>query len=218
MPTVDDSKQALHEELTLKLLSDIGGGDPVSQRTMARSLGIAVGLANTFLRRCVRKGWVKMHQVPARRYAYYLTPQGFAEKSRLTASYLTSSLAFFRKARGQCGDLLDAAAHQGWRRVALVGDGDLAEIAMLSARESAVELVAVLVPGANKASAIGLPVAARFEDLPPVDALLLTDIRAPQERYAELRARFDPARILVPQLLRVVRERPNGPNGSGARP
>jgi DNA-binding MarR family transcriptional regulator len=208
--TVDQNKETLREELTLQLLSDIDGGGPVSQRSMAMNLGVAVGLANTLLKRCVRKGWVKMHQVPARRYAYYLTPQGFAEKSRLTASYLAASFSFFRRARSQCGALLDAAAERGWRRIVLVGDGDLAEIVVLSAHEATVELVAVLVPGANKERVVGLPVVARFADLPPYDALLLTDIRAPQERYDELRARVDPARILVPPLLRVTRERPNG--------
>ena len=198
----------------MQLLSDIDDGGPVSQRSMAMNLGVAVGLANTFLKRCVRKGWVKMHEAPARRYAYYLTPQGFAEKSRLTASYLSASFSFFHKARSQCGSLLDAAVERGWRRIGLVGDGDLAEIVVLSAREATVELVAVLVPGANKASTIGLPVVARFEDLPPVDALLLTDIRAPQERYEMLCRRFDPARILVPPLLRVTQARAPAPESA----
>ena len=45
------------------------------------------------------KGLVKMSQVPLNRYAYYLTPQGFAEKSRLTAEYLSVSFNFFRRAR-----------------------------------------------------------------------------------------------------------------------
>jgi hypothetical protein len=89
-----------------------------------------------------------------------------------------------------------------------VGDGDLAEIVVLSAREATVELVAILVPGANKATAIGLPVVARFEDLPEVDAFLLTDIRAPQESYEALRRRVDAERILVPPLLRVTQARP----------
>ena len=63
---------------------------------------IALGLANAYLRRCVRNGLVKMSQVPLNRYAYYLTPQGFAEKSRLTAEYLAVSFNFFRRARGDC--------------------------------------------------------------------------------------------------------------------
>ncbi len=51
------------------------GGDQ-SQRRLASDFGVALGLANAYLRRCVKRGVVKASQVPARRYAYYLTPRG----------------------------------------------------------------------------------------------------------------------------------------------
>ena len=47
---------------------------------LAAELGMAVGLVNAYLNRCIQKGLVKATQAPARRYAYYLTPQGFARK------------------------------------------------------------------------------------------------------------------------------------------
>ena len=47
------------------------------------------------------QGCMKARQAPYKRYAYYLTPEGFVEKSRLVGEYLQSSLEFFRKARGQ---------------------------------------------------------------------------------------------------------------------
>ena len=72
-------------EIVLGLLTSIERDSAVTQRKLAGDLGIALGLANAYLRRCVRKGLVKVSQVPLNRYAYYLTPQGFAEKSRLTA-------------------------------------------------------------------------------------------------------------------------------------
>ena len=60
-----------------------------SQRKLASDLGIALGLVNAYLKRCVKKGLLKIGQAPPRRYAYYLTPHGFAEKSRLTVEYLS---------------------------------------------------------------------------------------------------------------------------------
>ena len=93
-------------------------------------LGIALGLANAYLKRCVRKGLVKVNQVPANRYAYYLTPQGFAEKSRLTADYLSYSFNFFRGARKQCESVLNDCAARGWRDIALAGVSDLGEIVL----------------------------------------------------------------------------------------
>src|SRR3546814_9139172 len=83
------------------LLEAIGSGDEHTQRTLATRMGVALGLAKALLKRCAAKGLVKIQNAPARRYAYYLTPKGFAEKSRLVAEYLETSLHFFRGARSQ---------------------------------------------------------------------------------------------------------------------
>src|SRR5437868_10811631 len=130
--------------IVLSVLTSIERDSAITQRKLAGELGIALGLANAYLRRCVRKGLVKMRQVPINRYAYYLTPQGFAEKSRLTAEYLAVSLDFFRRARGDCVALFRQCEARGWRAVALYGAGDLAEIAILSASETAVEVICII--------------------------------------------------------------------------
>src|SRR5258708_12623507 len=75
--------------IVLGLLEYVGRGGEQSQRRLASELGVALGLANAYLKRCVKKGLVKVRQAPARRYAYYLTPRGFAEKSRLTLQFIS---------------------------------------------------------------------------------------------------------------------------------
>ena len=87
------------------VLSAVESDAQVTQRKLSSELGIALGLANLYLKRCVRKGWIKIGQVPMRRYAYYLTPQGFTEKARLTGEYLSWNLEFFRRARRQSTEL-----------------------------------------------------------------------------------------------------------------
>src|SRR5437879_1245421 len=87
------------------LLGAVERDGRVSQRHLAGELGIALGLVNAYLKRCVRKGLVKMRQAPARRYVYYLTPKGLSEKTRLTAQYLAYSLTFFRQSREGCSEL-----------------------------------------------------------------------------------------------------------------
>ena len=91
-----------NEQIVLGLLRSVETDGARSQRLIAAELGIALGLVNAYLKRCVKKGLVKVSDAPARRYAYYLTPQGFAEKSRLTVQYLSDSFSFFRKAKGDC--------------------------------------------------------------------------------------------------------------------
>lgn len=194
-------------EITLGLLSAVEGNSAVTQRSIAGELGIALGLANAYLKRCVKKGFIKVSQVPANRYAYYLTPKGFAEKSRLTAEYLSSSFSFFRNARAQCTEAFVDLARHDWRRVALAGTGDLGEIATLCALEAPVTLVGFVDPEADSGRFAGLPVVARLADLDSVDAVLVTDLKRPQETFDTMLAAMDAPRVLAPPLLNVTRPR-----------
>ncbi len=205
MATHQSSREMLERELTLRLLNGVGQREPVSQRSLAVRLGIALGLTNAYLKRCVRKGWIKIQAAPARRYRYYLTPKGFAEKSKLTAEYLAASFDFFRGARTECLDLLHRCERDGRCRVALVGTGELAEIVTLAALGGAVELTAILAPGCDEARIAGLPVAQDIAGLGAFDALVLTDTRTPQATYDALRRVVGEERILVPPLLNVLR-------------
>jgi DNA-binding MarR family transcriptional regulator len=202
-------------EIMLGLLASIERDSAVTQREIAGDLGIALGLANAYLRRCVRKGLVKVRQVPLNRYAYYLTPQGFIEKSRLTAEYLAVSFNFFRRARSDCAALLAGCAGAGWRRAALYGAGELAEIAVLSAGDAGIEIVCVIDAQVAARRCGGVPVvrdiaAAQAQAGPvPLDGFILTDTGAPQARFEELltaaRQHGVPAnRVAVPSLLGIV--------------
>ncbi|HWI29108.1 MAG TPA: winged helix-turn-helix transcriptional regulator [Stellaceae bacterium] len=204
----------------LGLLSAIERDSGITQRHIARELGIALGLTNAYLRRCATKGLIKIRQAPLNRYAYYLTPRGFAEKSRLTAVYLTYSLDFFRRARRDCAAVLAACDARGWRRLVLVGTGDLAEIAVLSATETGVEIVAII--GGEGERCAGRPVVRELSSVggAALDALIVTDTSAPQARFEEMLAaaaeRSLPAeRVLAPELLRIsARPRRNGKGGA----
>lgn len=191
----------------LGLLAAVENEPDLSQRSLAMRMGTALGLTNAYLRRAVRKGWIKVRQAPARRYFYYLTPKGFAEKTRLTQQYLSDSFRFFRRARAECEDLYRAAATQGHRRILLCGSGELAEIATLAASESGVELVGILDPSRNEPRYCGLSVWRDLGDTGAFDAILLTDVRAPQDTHDRLAAQLPPERLLVPRLLHVSRLR-----------
>ncbi|MBM3583964.1 MAG: winged helix-turn-helix transcriptional regulator [Alphaproteobacteria bacterium] len=136
------SRRALEDDARVReILERIEQSETINQRRLAADLGVALGLVNAYVNRCVTKGWVKVQQVPARRYRYYLTPKGFAEKSRLTLQFLNDSFVALRRARASFERLYDGLEAQGARRVALAGDDDLVDIAMLAARGRAVEIV-----------------------------------------------------------------------------
>jgi DNA-binding MarR family transcriptional regulator len=197
-------ESAESSRIMLGLLDAVEQDRAHSQRLLASELGIALGLVNAYLKRCVKKGLVKVRGAPARRYAYYLTPQGFTEKSRLTVEYLSYSFGFFRQAKTDCSVLFHAAKNRGVRKILLAGESDLAEIAALCAMEHGIEIVGVVQGGATKTQFIGLPIFSDFDAVTkPFDSVLitsLTDARATSEVAA---ARFGAECVLVPDMLRV---------------
>jgi DNA-binding MarR family transcriptional regulator len=190
--------------IMLGLLDAVEQDRAQSQRLLASELGIALGLVNAYLKRCIKKGLVKVRSAPARRYAYYLTPRGFAEKSRLTVDYLSYSFSFFRQAKTDCSELFKSASAQNVDKVLLVGQSDLAEIAALCAMERGVNIVGVVQKGAAGSEFIGLPVFEDFDAVShPFDAVLITDLLKSRETCDTAVARFGVDRVLVPDLLRI---------------
>lgn len=191
-------------EATLGLLRAIENNHESTQRSMAQELGIAVGLVNAYIKRCVKKGLVKVAHAPNNRYAYYLTPQGFIEKSRLTVEFLSQSLNLFRQAQNDYTRLLDFCAKNGWTTLALCGAGDLAEIFVLYAREYPVRIVGVIetADAAPGDTYCNVPVVAAPESMVGrVDAVVISDLRRPQEMYDRMVGLFPPERVLAPRLL-----------------
>lgn len=201
MKTLQDSKETVEQKLMLSMMSSIETDPAVSQRKLSTQLGVAIGLVNTYLRRCIQKGWIKVQQIPSRRYAYYLTPKGFIEKTRLTAQYLSSSFEFFRNAQEQCLQLLEYCETKGWNRIILVGEGDLSKIAVQLMKGKNLELVTIL----NKEELLQEQKDSnqRFD----YDAILITDIESPQITYDNLQKKYPKERLLTPDLLHVSRMR-----------
>jgi len=205
------SKPAEAEKIriTLGLLESVERGEAKSQRRLASDLGVALGLVNAYLKRCVNKGLVKVSEAPARRYAYYLTPNGFAEKSRLTVEYLSYSLSLFRRAKNDYIATLNAARERGLSRIAILGVSDLAEIAAICALDTGVTIVAAVDRRSELTRFAGVPVVKSLDEIADaVDAVLVTDIDAKQETVAAI-ARFGRERVLAPELFGL-----RGQNGS----
>lgn len=197
--------------IMLGLLDAVEQDRAQSQRHLSAELGIALGLVNAYLKRCVNKGLVKVRQAPARRYAYYITPQGFAEKSRLTLEYLSYSFGIFRQAKHDFTELLRSAKSRGVTKIILVGKSDLAEIAALCAMEQAIVIVGMVQAGDAPDQFIGLPVFPDFESVTEAfDSVLITDMLNARAACDDAVARFGSESVLVPDLLRVRARQPAG--------
>lgn len=191
-------------EITLGVLNAIHFNSRVTQRSMASELGIALGLTNSYLKRCIKKGLIKVQQAPANRYAYYLTPQGFSEKSRLTRRYLSQGFQFFRVAREQCSEIFSACASNGLHRIVLHGLTDLAEIAVLCAKDHEVKLVSIIDPNSEIEAYSNIPIIKDLPDDSTFDAFLVTDLGNPQQQFDSLVDIYGANRVFAPGILQIT--------------
>jgi DNA-binding MarR family transcriptional regulator len=205
------SRDDADERILADLLTSVDREGKISQRQLSAQLGVALGLVNAYLKRCVKKGLIKVRNVPPRRYVYYLTPHGFREKARLTAEFLAYSFASFREARTQYSALMELATARGWQSVALIGASDLTEIAILCASERGINVTGVIDASASKVKVIGLPVVSTLNRLSqPCDGFIITGIQKAQALYDDVVQAKGAERVLVPPMLSVAPKRRRG--------
>lgn len=192
---------------TLEILQTIENKNDVTQRHIADKLDVALGLANSYLKRCVHKGLVKVQQAPANRYLYYLTPKGFTEKSRLTAQYLTHSFNFYRESSESLTKLFAHCESMKAERILFCGISELTEIASIRVLEHELEVLGTWDPKSNKKLFLNMPVWQSFEDVPVFDRCILTTLDKAIEYHQLLINQFGNEKVLVPSILG-INERP----------
>jgi DNA-binding MarR family transcriptional regulator len=134
-------KQDLH---ILRLMGELDRDGTSSQRELSQRLNISVGLVNTFLKRLVNKGYFKVKTMPRNRLKYFLTPEGLARKSRLTAEYLHYSINFYRDIKQLLLSKFDEMEGKNMKRVLFFGAGETAELAYLYLQLTGLELTGMV--------------------------------------------------------------------------
>lgn len=195
------NKDNKHNDMTLELLSAVEADSRITQRSLANTLGIALGLTNSYLKKCIDKGLVKIKQVPANRYAYYLTPRGFSEKSRLTAEYLKASFSFYRRAKSDLTDIIDNCYANNKFRIILSDFSELSEIATIISLSRDIELVGIFSNNDNGKVLNNIPVIRNIKTFRKFDAVIITNIYNTKSRYEYLSKIISPNKIMVPNLI-----------------
>jgi len=195
------SRSDRQSQLTLELLQAIDQKDDISQRHLAQEMGVALGLANSYLKRCVKKGWVKMTTAPANRYLYYVTPTGFAEKARLTADFFTTSLALFRQSGDEYSRVFAQCLEADNRRILLGGLSDLTEIAVMRSMQSDVHVVGIYQPNSQRNEFFGVPVHSKRIECDSFDTIVMTSMEQTRELAQELEEVYGIDKLLIPAML-----------------
>jgi predicted transcriptional regulator len=181
----------------LKLLEAVEQNSHVTQRSLATKLGIALGLANIYLKRLMRKGYIKCVNVQPNRLAYLITPRGIAEKARLTYEFMDYSLHLYREVRQHLREIVQECAADD-RRVAIYGRGEPAELAYLSLKEAGIEPVAVFDAEAGP-EFLGMPVRDISEHVDvDYDFIIVASLEKPTQQIAALTQKGVPLDKLFP--------------------
>lgn len=162
--TKDNNQESIHaqykkmadEAVTLRIFDIIEQNPRTSQQKITMQTGLTTGLVHSFMKRVIKKGWVRAKQVNAKRWLYFMTPEGFMEKSRLTMGYLSRTLNAYRSAQEIVEAQLENCLENNWIRLVVVGDNELAEITALNIQASNdLTLVAVIAERRNDVTIAG---------------------------------------------------------------
>jgi len=104
----------LSDEYRYKILKRLENEPEISQRELAKELGISLGRVNYCLKALIEKGWVKANNFRnnqhKKAYMYLLTPRGVEEKSRITVEFLKIKIAEYEALKCEVEILQQEAA------------------------------------------------------------------------------------------------------------
>lgn len=99
----------LSDEYRSKILKILDEDPQISQRELARELGVSLGKANYCLQALMEKGLVKVNNFKnsnnKKAYMYLLTSKGIAEKGRATVRFFDRKVAEYEALRREIASL-----------------------------------------------------------------------------------------------------------------
>jgi DNA-binding MarR family transcriptional regulator len=171
-------KEDLH---ILRLMGEVERDGSRSQRELSQRLNISLGLVNSFMKRLISKGYFKVKSLPRNRLKYFLTPEGFARKSKLTVEYLKYSIHFYRDVKDLLLEKYDVLEGQHVRSILFFGAGEVAELAYLYLQQTDIQLGGVVDDQGKGQHFLGFPVEHLHRlRLPDWDRILVTRLDDPE--------------------------------------
>jgi DNA-binding MarR family transcriptional regulator len=93
------------DEKITDVLTILDREDSPSQREIAKQTGFSVGLVNTLIKKCAKKGLVKIDRLNSRNIKYILTPEGIREKTQKTIDYIKRSYQAIQQLQNRVTEL-----------------------------------------------------------------------------------------------------------------
>jgi DNA-binding MarR family transcriptional regulator len=121
-----------------ELLNEIAQDSLATQASLAKSLGIAVGSVNWYVKRLVSRGYVKVSHLSRTRLQYDLTPEGMGVFTQRALQYARDSLKVYKDLRLKAKQLVSELKKNGISQVCLEGDNEPMDILRLTCIEAGI--------------------------------------------------------------------------------
>ena len=121
----------------LDILKILKANPSISQRKIAEQTGISLGQVNFLIKKCVRKGLIKIEGQTTKSLKYNLTPKGMAEKATLTLEYVKISYSAVIALTGKIRDLAEEYENRGIKVFIFGAQEEMMEICRISLAERA---------------------------------------------------------------------------------
>ncbi len=128
----------------LAILEKLENNGHLTQRDLSKEVGIALGLVNHLLKKMVKKGWIKIKNIDAKKIRYLITPEGAMEKSSLLYKRVESTIHFYLDAKRVIKDKVIHLKHEGVEDVSIYGINHISEVLFIVLKELGLELVCVV--------------------------------------------------------------------------
>ena len=189
-----------HDIRELNLLQELEINPVISQRELSNRFGIALGVTNACIKRMVRRGWIRITGLNQRRIEYYLTPEGFVEKAKLTVNLISWTVQHYATLKDLIGKKLLEMEREGVERVVFYGVSDEMEIAYITLQGVNLKLVGI-VEDDDKVSpkfifGYQLEPVSRINEFNP-DSVLVTSLVESEEKKERVRKLIDTSRISI---------------------
>ena len=190
----------------LDFLSSLEEGREITQDSISKKISVSIGFVNALIKKFLKKGIIKVQQAPYKRFVYYLTPDGFTEKSKLVLEYLNDSLSLFRSIRKELNSIFSNERNVSY---ILYGISEISEIAILSANEIGVKIRGVIGSNIKKKRYFGIPVLNNLpKDLRGKKIIICCSKNA-QKIYFDLYEKYGNEKIITVNTLFVSKKKPN---------
>jgi len=122
------------------LLNEIANDSMVTQANLSDRLGIAVGSVNWYIKRLIKRGWVKVSHLDRTRLKYDLTSEGMKVFTQRALSYAQNSLKVYTQFREKARKLVLDLKQDDVKQVYLDGDDEMMDILRLTCIEAGIQI------------------------------------------------------------------------------